>query len=678
MLTRLLLSIVLVLASHALSHAQTHLSVGKQASVSVNDSTGLLTFYRTDGALQTPITFLAYLSLKLDDSVYSNNPIAEYVGAHSLGIPEVIRVGDSVITVWNVKGLRISQVVFIAPFWSSEVAVIRFRAENRSLISRRVEPQFLLGIGADGDIGSISTANRYDWGWQSFSVNSLRYRPMFIASGSWFRDTNKANVSIGVWSDSILDLEPPDSVVIGDVHDLSQLAFGVPAIHKSFFTDGAVLNEWHPQVIAAGETARLGSFAYGPGRPKVFVDSSIFTFTFYQDHYRWNDSAFAVARPDVEMFVYDRQAGPPPGIGIWSLDVTMKPGDRVNIGSSTNWGAGSPTQRLYPAQNSSFGVTYWNLAIDTPFMLGQTATGFTIEASWPDHAPVAHYYPITIDAHNPHSLSSVAVRATGSYDGSSCNERLYTALAIDSANADGVLRVYLKDSSNMRLNVDPNRHNDTLIYSIAVKDSMKDGDATAVIADYVDTIHARYHYCTIPDTHSPVFGMLADHRTWLDLIITDSVAWDRGLAAAGFRFYDTVNCALGNKVGGYNGDRYTRLTVLKRDLTKAASFCMTVPDLWGNPSFDTCFTWPATSDVVDQAKQRSRITFDGVTQTIAISSPNSIERIEVLDLLGRRVLDLHDVANPASVKLSDLTSGVYIVRAVGSSEVLSTRIELTH
>ena len=75
---------------------------------------------------------------------------------------------------------------------------------------------------------------------------------------------------------------------------------------------------------------------------------------------------------------------------------------------------------------------------------------------------------------------------------------------------------------------------------------------------------------------------------------------------------------------------------------------------------------------IDSSK--AKIVYDIVSEELRIISTESIKQIQVYDMRGAMPVVYSPAENEASLSLSSLASGVYVVRVVGESSVMTEKI----
>ena len=123
----------------------------------------------------------------------------------------------------------------------------------------------------------------------------------------------------------------------------------------------------------------------------------------------------------------------------------------------------------------------------------------------------------------------------GSYNGSICNARCSNMLTIDSGpGQSGVLSLVPSSVTNMQLNVPKidSQGRASVLYSVCVIDSMKDGFMTLTVTDIVGNADTtNFTYCTIADTLAPLITQTSSKSPpySIALTIAENRPWDRGI-----------------------------------------------------------------------------------------------------------------------------------------------------
>lgn len=186
-----------------------------------------------------------------------------------------------------------------------------------------------------------------------------------------------------------------------------------------------------------------------------------------------------------------------------------------------------------------------------------------------------------------------------------CSAQLDTFLVTDNAAADrGLQKVsVLGTPTNMTFFMLPfTVGTGAAGFSVAVVDSMLDGAIDVVaqdVAGHTDTAHITY--CTIPDTLAPKidYSALSPTYSW-HVVVTDSQAWDRGLANVFLYGLVNVNVVPMPTAALVNGKHIFEFDVTIIDPAKNAGLCDSAVDLAGNSTqkYGNCLFYKGQTDVM--------------------------------------------------------------------------------
>ncbi len=256
------------------------------------------------------------------------------------------------------------------------------------------------------------------------------------------------------------------------------------------------------------------------------------------------------------------------------------------------------------------------------------------------------------------------VSQKGSYDGSECNAKVDSILAIDTgAHAGGIASITPTTISNMRLATKPFVAGaDTVHFALSVIDSFQSAYASIAIQNNALNVYtADFNYCPLPDTIAPVVTW-DTVSNWLQFHFTDKRPWDRGLGS--IRVTDSANVVFSPSLSLATPGISTFNVIASRwDLSQPAHFCIQVSDTAGNTTQNYCFT-KSLADVLPDESPVSLLIYPNPVTSSAMLTLTGIGSAEVtvLDMLGRTVDRFH-MDGSYEWATNSFPAGSYLVRA---------------
>ena len=723
MLRKLAVVLVILFTLSNVSHAQFVTSnTYVEADVS-GDGQGLVSiFYAGTNHLQSIIhpSQTSYLTVVVGGKYYTNNqhvPLSEFPEPSPAFPTAYLDNGvttytgpnkDTIETVWQPDGpntFDIVQDVYTVqfPIAGSGQVVFKFSIRNHTSSFASAQAQYLVDINlANGDTvnDNAPITTRYGYvstTWTAYPpTNSIP--PYFIVSLDDLSNDHFPNMfAEGYMNDSLapepMGLMEPSLFAYTDWREIvTGWTWGEPTTPAEYPTvgDEALLFQWPLNEVKAGDTEELGGFSYGSGACQPICFGRFDAMMIHPDHIKWNGLEYVPNHFPVDAVVWNGSAD----------TVTSASGTQSIVNDATGLVNG-PVEIVLPSVPPMYAMTLPLLGGEVP---GQGSSSIT----WDDTVLASvlmncstdsvyniafsvgargvgdsscqngtYVCPIMVDCQGRTYSNPVTtiLNRTGSYDGSLCNTRCTDVVTFDTASTRiPVLSVVADTLSNMRLSIAPNHAGaDSTFYTVCVVDSLLNGSAEIAVTDSLgNTTIEEYSYCTIADTHAPLVqeGICIDTVGGpCTYLVSDTQAWDRGLASIVFTNLNGVQVTKPDKVYG--------LGVIEFSVFGSGSFCITATDLAGN-KFDTCFGTTASVSVP-------------ATPTISLSvSPNPTSGdvsifiegapsadVEIFDVLGREV-DRFSMNGSYEWETDGLPSGTYIIRAnengPGNSQPITKRI----
>ncbi|MDP4198981.1 MAG: T9SS type A sorting domain-containing protein [Bacteroidota bacterium] len=316
---------------------------------------------------------MSFLTVKVQDLYYSNNPYGNLIGQSCASQPVNVilnngqssLVGDTLRTIWPETGFDIEQDAYPVEFTNSGVIVISIKIINHLASPVSAQAQYLLdnmnsnakpGGGTDGANDNPYLIHRYGYtrNWQDCGPNPI---PSFYLAFENPPDSAVlGTVGIGYVNDSFpprpLGLKPLSFMEFGDWQNQGNFTWGPPcASSRTQFADEATLL-MGPSGLTASAYSPGGSsgsdsiteiFRTAYGTPEwCFDHGKIVGFALYPQHIYW-DPITRKYTPNpfqVETFLFNVESGTASGVKI-----RQTVGDPVVIKSPKPTGAPTTQQQ---------------------------------------------------------------------------------------------------------------------------------------------------------------------------------------------------------------------------------------------------------------------------------------------------------------------------------------------
>jgi hypothetical protein len=575
--------------------------------------------------------------VRINNKYYSNSEYGIWSNALPFPAGTYFIGRDTLSTEWKMDGCKIRLIVY--PYRTGDEYKIVTRIFATALQdSVVVEPQAILNT-QQAPLGYLAVSRRFDTVPGHLAFMSGRYQPE------------------AYWRFPSHPVLEPREMIFAELTDISNYpAWSDKPVDSEILNSFAINAIWDSQMLAPGVTKEIASFMFGAAE-YVSCEDSLSALLFYPRRLSavTDDSASRI----LPLHVYFKSVQPYLTPNYWTIKAS---GGLAIVGYSLAEYPDS-TLRIHAKDHLPFGWrsdTSIDLIADinTP---PNTTQHFEVGLS-PKQGPAyvtGCKFWIGITEHAEKDLTPATILdVTRDREGLGCTSQRDVVIISDLATtADEGIKSIEHTETNYTVQFTTKNeqfsHSESLLLNVI--DSMIDGHVSFKVIDGADHITIRQiDYCTTPDVRKPAIREGGGYGDWR-VTVSDDRPWDRKLRSVELLDAIDVDTSL-----TFSGDSATAIfRIYPR--SSVSSFKAYAIDRAGNVS-DTIYRVapPFSSVKSSRSATGSEVAVVGEYLILKRSKAGSAQ---VIDVLGRTVMEQSLLLGEDRIPISALPSGRYFLRS---------------